>query len=157
MRFWCGASPVDQFQREWGFGTSQWKNKSHVIVAAFLICFLHSDPIVITAQAFMQVNEVVPLSMNHQSLYVNMETQVAIAGIILAGVYVLIIFEVNGLWSSFLDDEWLCAQYLLLKLKCVPGTVQPEQNTNMWCCSLGGEVYVCSQLFNNKLQNGLTV
>lgn len=33
--------------------------------------------------------------MTHQSLYVNVETQVAIAGIILAGVYVLIIFEVN--------------------------------------------------------------
>lgn len=33
--------------------------------------------------------------MTHQSLYVSVETQVAIAGIILAGVYVLIIFEVN--------------------------------------------------------------
>ncbi|CAG01383.1 unnamed protein product, partial [Tetraodon nigroviridis] len=44
-----------------------------------------------------QDNEVVPLSMTHQSLYVNVETQVAIAGVILAGVYVLIIFEVNGI------------------------------------------------------------
>uniref|UniRef100_A0A8C4H7V0 Oculocutaneous albinism II n=1 Tax=Dicentrarchus labrax TaxID=13489 RepID=A0A8C4H7V0_DICLA len=52
------------------------------------------DPIVITVQAFLQDNEVVPLSMTHQSLYVNVETQVAIAGIILAGVYVLIIFEI---------------------------------------------------------------
>lgn len=56
-----------------------------------------SDPIVVTVQAFLQDNEVVPLSMTHQSLYVSVETQVAIAGIILAGVYVLIIFEVNGL------------------------------------------------------------
>uniref|UniRef100_A0A4W6DWL1 OCA2 melanosomal transmembrane protein n=1 Tax=Lates calcarifer TaxID=8187 RepID=A0A4W6DWL1_LATCA len=55
---------------------------------------LSSDPIVITIQAFLQDNEVVPLSMTHQSLYVSVETQVAIAGIILAGVYVLIIFEI---------------------------------------------------------------
>ncbi|XP_072246193.1 P protein [Leuresthes tenuis] len=55
---------------------------------------LSSDPIAITIQAFLQDNEVVPLSMTHQSLYVTMETQVAIAGIILAGVYVLIIFEI---------------------------------------------------------------
>ncbi|XP_071343205.1 P protein [Trachinotus anak] len=53
-----------------------------------------SDPIVITIQAFLQDNEVVPLSMTHQSLFVSVETQVAIAGIILAGVYVLIIFEI---------------------------------------------------------------
>uniref|UniRef100_H3CZ81 OCA2 melanosomal transmembrane protein n=1 Tax=Tetraodon nigroviridis TaxID=99883 RepID=H3CZ81_TETNG len=53
-----------------------------------------SEPIVITVQAFLQDNEVVPLSMTHQSLYVNVETQVAIAGVILAGVYVLIIFEI---------------------------------------------------------------
>ncbi|XP_039985034.1 P protein [Xiphias gladius] len=55
---------------------------------------LSSDPIVITIQAFLQDNEVVPLSMTHQSLFVSVETQVAIAGIILAGVYVLIIFEI---------------------------------------------------------------
>lgn len=61
-----------------------------------LFCFLHSDPIAITIQSFLQDNKVVPLSMTHQSLYVTMETQVAIAGVILSGVYVLIIFEVNG-------------------------------------------------------------
>ncbi|XP_059196474.1 P protein [Centropristis striata] len=55
---------------------------------------LSSDPIIISVQAFLQDNEVVPLSMTHQSLYVNVETQVAIAGIILTGVYVLIIFEI---------------------------------------------------------------
>lgn len=64
----------------------------------YSVCVLtHSDPIVITVQAFLQDNEVVPLSITHQSLYVNVETQVAIAGFILAGVYVLIIFEVNGI------------------------------------------------------------
>lgn len=60
------------------------------------LCFTRSDPIFVTVQAFLQDDEVVPLSMTHQSLYVNVETQVAIAGVILAGVYVLIIFEVNG-------------------------------------------------------------
>lgn len=65
-------------------------------LAAVTFPLPHSDPIVITIQAFMQDNEVVPLSMTHQSLYVSVETQVAIAGMILAGVYVLIIFEVNG-------------------------------------------------------------
>ncbi|XP_049910549.1 P protein [Epinephelus moara] len=53
-----------------------------------------SDPIIITIQAFLQDNEVVPLSMTHQSLYVSVETQVAIAAAILTGVYVLIIFEI---------------------------------------------------------------
>ncbi|KAL7396430.1 hypothetical protein ABVT39_005704 [Epinephelus coioides] len=53
-----------------------------------------SDPIIITVQAFLQDNEVVPLSMTHQSLYVSVETQVAIAAAILTGVYVLIIFEI---------------------------------------------------------------
>uniref|UniRef100_A0A8C7YEI4 Oculocutaneous albinism II n=1 Tax=Oryzias sinensis TaxID=183150 RepID=A0A8C7YEI4_9TELE len=60
-----------------------------------LLCGVpHSDPIAITIQAFLQDTEVVPLSMTHQSLYVTMETQVAIAGIILCGVYILIIFEI---------------------------------------------------------------
>ncbi|XP_049443702.1 P protein [Epinephelus fuscoguttatus] len=53
-----------------------------------------SEPIIITIQAFLQDNEVVPLSMTHQSLYVSVETQVAIAAAILTGVYVLIIFEI---------------------------------------------------------------
>lgn len=67
--------------------------------------FFLSDPIVITVQAFLQDNEVVPLSMTHQSLYVNVETQVAIAGVILAGVYVLIIFEVNGIGAPPLPGK----------------------------------------------------
>ncbi|XP_066522409.1 P protein [Hoplias malabaricus] len=51
-------------------------------------------PILITVQAFLLDNQVVPLSMTRQSLYVTVETQVLIAGLILAGVYVLIIFEI---------------------------------------------------------------
>uniref|UniRef100_A0AAQ4QI89 OCA2 melanosomal transmembrane protein n=1 Tax=Gasterosteus aculeatus aculeatus TaxID=481459 RepID=A0AAQ4QI89_GASAC len=58
------------------------------------LCSYFVDPIVITFQAFLPDNEVVPLSMTHQSLYVTVETQVAIAGVILTGVYVLIIFEI---------------------------------------------------------------
>lgn len=69
----------------------------HVVLAAELFPVPHSEPIIITIQAFLQDNEVVPLSMTHQSLYVSVETQVAIAAAILTGVYVLIIFEVNGL------------------------------------------------------------
>nr|XP_061790458.1 P protein-like isoform X1 [Nerophis lumbriciformis] len=55
---------------------------------------LSSDPIVISVQASTESDEAVPLSITHQSLYVNVETQVAIAGVILTGVYVLIIFEI---------------------------------------------------------------
>ncbi|XP_021332872.2 P protein [Danio rerio] len=53
-----------------------------------------SAPIQISVQAFLLDNQVVPLSMTNQSLYVTVETQVLIAGLILAGVYVLIIFEI---------------------------------------------------------------
>uniref|UniRef100_A0A8K9XZI1 OCA2 melanosomal transmembrane protein n=1 Tax=Oncorhynchus mykiss TaxID=8022 RepID=A0A8K9XZI1_ONCMY len=52
------------------------------------------DPIIITVQAFVQDNSMVPLSMTHQSLYVTTERQVVIAAVILGGVYVLIIFEI---------------------------------------------------------------
>uniref|UniRef100_A0A8C1ZEV4 Oculocutaneous albinism II n=1 Tax=Cyprinus carpio TaxID=7962 RepID=A0A8C1ZEV4_CYPCA len=54
-----------------------------------------SAPILISVQAFLLDSQVVPLSMTHQSLYVTVETQVLMAGLILAGVYVLIIFEVK--------------------------------------------------------------
>uniref|UniRef100_A0AAX7SEY9 Citrate transporter-like domain-containing protein n=1 Tax=Astatotilapia calliptera TaxID=8154 RepID=A0AAX7SEY9_ASTCA len=80
---------------------SGWWETSHDALRPFSLLrlvvinfsLLH-DPIAITIQAFLQDNEVVPLSMTHQPLYVSVETQVAIAGIILAGVYVLIIFEI---------------------------------------------------------------
>ncbi|XP_051997098.1 P protein [Xyrauchen texanus] len=53
-----------------------------------------SAPILISVQGFLLDNQVVPLSMTHQFLYVTVETQVLIAGLVLAGVYVLIIFEI---------------------------------------------------------------
>lgn len=65
------------------------------IVVIFISLSSPSDPIQISIQAFLLDNQVVPLSMTHQSLYVTVETQVLIAGLILAGVYVLIIFEVK--------------------------------------------------------------
>ncbi|XP_013913566.1 PREDICTED: P protein, partial [Thamnophis sirtalis] len=45
-------------------------------------------------QAFLQESEIIPLSMTHQYLHANIEAQVTIASVILAGVYVLIVFEI---------------------------------------------------------------
>uniref|UniRef100_A0A8D0HRZ2 OCA2 melanosomal transmembrane protein n=1 Tax=Sphenodon punctatus TaxID=8508 RepID=A0A8D0HRZ2_SPHPU len=50
--------------------------------------------ITINIQAFLQESEIVPLSMTHQYLHADVETQVTIASVILAGVYVLIILEI---------------------------------------------------------------
>ncbi|XP_053563699.1 P protein isoform X2 [Bombina bombina] len=55
---------------------------------------LNSDTISINMQAFLQNTQLVPLSLNYQYLSANIETQVTIAAVILAGVYVLIIFEI---------------------------------------------------------------
>lgn len=52
----------------------------------------------ISIQTFLQEPEIVPLSLTHQYLHANIETQVTIASVILAGVYVLIIFEVSALF-----------------------------------------------------------
>nr|XP_014343904.1 PREDICTED: P protein [Latimeria chalumnae] len=52
------------------------------------------NPVSLNIHAFLHESQVVPLSMTHQYLYANVETQVAIAAAILAGVYVLIIFEI---------------------------------------------------------------
>ncbi|KAL2089988.1 hypothetical protein ACEWY4_014676 [Coilia grayii] len=68
--------------------------RSDQIVRTRTFEMLSSSPVVITVQAFLLDSQVVPLSMTHQSLYATVETQVLIAGIILAGVYVLIIFEI---------------------------------------------------------------
>ncbi|XP_072295468.1 P protein [Eucyclogobius newberryi] len=70
------------------------RERSDQTVVTRTFGMLSSAPVSITVQAFMQEEEVVPLSMTHQSLYVTVETQVAIASIILTGVYILIIFEI---------------------------------------------------------------
>nr|XP_025037030.1 P protein isoform X2 [Pelodiscus sinensis] len=54
----------------------------------------NSNAISINIQAFLQESEIVPLSIKHQYLHANIETQVTIASVILAGVYVLIILEI---------------------------------------------------------------
>ncbi|XP_034387254.1 P protein [Cyclopterus lumpus] len=70
------------------------RERSDQILVTKTFEMLSSDPIVISVQAFLQEGDVVPLSMTHQALYVTVETQVVIAGVILTGVYVLIIFEI---------------------------------------------------------------
>ncbi|XP_061681550.1 P protein isoform X2 [Syngnathoides biaculeatus] len=55
---------------------------------------LSSDPILVTVQALTTDERALALSIAHQPLYVGVETQVAVAGVILAGVYVLIISEI---------------------------------------------------------------
>ncbi|XP_062854223.1 P protein [Trichomycterus rosablanca] len=68
--------------------------KSTQILTTRTFVMLKSAPIQINVQAFLLDNQVVPLSMTNQSLALHVETQVLIAGLILAGVYVLIIFEI---------------------------------------------------------------
>ncbi|XP_048454190.1 P protein [Rhincodon typus] len=53
-----------------------------------------SNEISLSIQAFLKNSEMVPLSIHHHYLYANVETQVAIASVILAGVYALIVFEI---------------------------------------------------------------
>ncbi|KAK1796652.1 hypothetical protein P4O66_009675 [Electrophorus voltai] len=68
--------------------------RSDQILTTRTFAMLPGAPIQVNVQAFLQDTQVVPLSMTYQSLYVTVETQVLIAGLILAGVYVLIIFEI---------------------------------------------------------------
>ncbi|KAG8452160.1 hypothetical protein GDO86_004089 [Hymenochirus boettgeri] len=55
---------------------------------------LDSDTISINIQAFLQGTQLVPLSLSYQYLSASIESQVTVAAVILAGVYVLIIFEI---------------------------------------------------------------
>ncbi|MBV99728.1 P protein, partial [Eschrichtius robustus] len=55
---------------------------------------LSREPVSISVRASLQQTQVVPLLMAHQYLRTSIEAQVTIAAVILAGVYVLIIFEV---------------------------------------------------------------
>ncbi|XP_047669005.1 P protein isoform X2 [Tachysurus fulvidraco] len=68
--------------------------RSDQILKTRTFAMLTGAPIQINVQAFLQDNQVVPLSMTHQALSLRVETQVLIAGLILTGVYVLIIFEI---------------------------------------------------------------
>lgn len=55
------------------------------------------EPVSINIRASLQQTQIVPLLMAHQYLRASIEAQVTIAAVILAGVYVLIIFEVTCL------------------------------------------------------------
>ncbi|XP_069006064.1 P protein [Embiotoca jacksoni] len=83
---------TQQVTHNWSIPLNLERSDQMVLTKTFEM--VSSDPISISIQAFLQDNEVVPLSMTHQALYVSVETQVAISGVILAGVYVLIIFEI---------------------------------------------------------------
>uniref|UniRef100_A0A8C9TT40 OCA2 melanosomal transmembrane protein n=1 Tax=Scleropages formosus TaxID=113540 RepID=A0A8C9TT40_SCLFO len=81
-----------QVAYNWTIPVHSEKNNQIVTTRSFEM--LSRGPVTITIQAVLQDNEVVPLSITHQSLYINVEAQVVVAGVILAGVYVLIIFEI---------------------------------------------------------------
>lgn len=53
------------------------------------------EPVSINIRASLQQTQVVPLLMTHQYLRTSVEAQVTMAAVILAGVYMLIIFEVT--------------------------------------------------------------
>ncbi|XP_026938269.1 P protein isoform X1 [Sagmatias obliquidens] len=55
---------------------------------------LSREPVSISVRASLQQTQVVPLLMAHQYLRTSIEAQVTMAAVILAGVYVLIIFEI---------------------------------------------------------------
>ncbi|KAM4795873.1 P protein [Rhinophrynus dorsalis] len=76
----------------WTLPLSSRRNEHVVRQKTFEI--LDSETISINIQAFLQGTQLVPLSFSHQYLSASIETQVTIAAIILAGVYVLIIFEI---------------------------------------------------------------
>uniref|UniRef100_A0A674I531 Citrate transporter-like domain-containing protein n=1 Tax=Terrapene triunguis TaxID=2587831 RepID=A0A674I531_9SAUR len=77
----------------WTLPLNSRRNEQVITTRIFEI--LNSNAISINIQAFLQESEIVPLSMKHQYLHANIETQVTIASVILAGVYVLIILEVS--------------------------------------------------------------
>ncbi|TFK05513.1 P protein [Platysternon megacephalum] len=76
----------------WTLPLNSRRNEQVITTRIFEI--LNSNAISINIQAFLQESEIVPLSMKHQYLHANIETQVTIASVILAGVYVLIILEI---------------------------------------------------------------
>ncbi|XP_060089853.1 P protein isoform X1 [Heteronotia binoei] len=68
--------------------------KSEQIIVSRTFEMFNSKENYISVQAFLQESQIVPLSMTYRYLHANVETQVTIASVILAGVYVLIIFEI---------------------------------------------------------------
>uniref|UniRef100_A0A670I812 OCA2 melanosomal transmembrane protein n=1 Tax=Podarcis muralis TaxID=64176 RepID=A0A670I812_PODMU len=80
-----------QILYNWTLPLNLRKNEQVIVSRTFEI----SKETSISIQAFLQELETVPLSMTHQYLHANVEVKSQIASVILAGVYVLIIFEVR--------------------------------------------------------------
>ncbi|XP_015266443.1 PREDICTED: P protein [Gekko japonicus] len=70
------------------------KKSEQIIVSRTFEMLNRSEENYISVQAFLQESQIVPLSMTYRYLHANVETQVTIASVILAGVYALIIFEI---------------------------------------------------------------
>uniref|UniRef100_A0A670I8B3 OCA2 melanosomal transmembrane protein n=1 Tax=Podarcis muralis TaxID=64176 RepID=A0A670I8B3_PODMU len=82
-----------QILYNWTLPLNLRKNEQVIVSRTFEM--LSSKETSISIQAFLQELETVPLSMTHQYLHANVEVKSQIASVILAGVYVLIIFEVR--------------------------------------------------------------
>uniref|UniRef100_A0A8C4VM78 OCA2 melanosomal transmembrane protein n=1 Tax=Gopherus evgoodei TaxID=1825980 RepID=A0A8C4VM78_9SAUR len=94
---WADRRPWIRRRRQvlynWSLPLNSRRNEQVITTRIFEI--LNSNAISINIQAFLQESAIVPLSMKHQYLHANIETQVTIASVVLAGVYVLIILEVS--------------------------------------------------------------
>uniref|UniRef100_A0A8B9WLR2 OCA2 melanosomal transmembrane protein n=1 Tax=Bos mutus grunniens TaxID=30521 RepID=A0A8B9WLR2_BOSMU len=82
----------------------------HVVVSRTFEV-LSREPVSISIRASLQQTQIVPLLMTHQYLRASVEAQVTIAAVILAGVYVLIIFERPSLTHVV---EWIDFETLAL-------------------------------------------
>uniref|UniRef100_A0AC11BZR2 OCA2 melanosomal transmembrane protein n=1 Tax=Ovis aries TaxID=9940 RepID=A0AC11BZR2_SHEEP len=69
-------------------------SRSEHVVVSRTFEVLSREPVSISVHASLQQTQIVPLLMTHQYLRASVEAQVTIAAVILAGVYVLIIFEI---------------------------------------------------------------
>ncbi|XP_044788016.1 P protein isoform X3 [Bubalus bubalis] len=69
-------------------------SRSEHVVVSRTFEVLSREPVSISIRASLQQTQIVPLLMTHQYLRASVEAQVTIAAVILAGVYVLIIFEI---------------------------------------------------------------
>uniref|UniRef100_A0A670XUK2 OCA2 melanosomal transmembrane protein n=1 Tax=Pseudonaja textilis TaxID=8673 RepID=A0A670XUK2_PSETE len=82
-----------QILHNWTLALNVKKNEQVIVTRIFET--INRKETSLRIQAFLQETEIIPLSMTHQYLHANIEAQVTIASVILAGVYVLIVFEVR--------------------------------------------------------------
>ncbi|XP_039175596.1 P protein isoform X2 [Crotalus tigris] len=81
-----------QISYNWTLALNLKKNEQVIVTRIFET--MNRKETSLRIQAFLQESEIIPLSMTHQYLHANVEAQVTIASVILAGVYVLIVFEI---------------------------------------------------------------